>query len=73
MIPGSDTSKEEKKVDKNSVRENIMSMMQLLKSKYNFRYNTVMKFVEYMPKEKLVALVKALICSMNIPCVTRVV
>ena len=41
-----------KKVDKNSVRENIMSMMQLLKSKYNFRYNTVMKFVEYMPKEK---------------------
>ena len=52
MIPGSDTSEEEKKVDKNSVRENIMSMMQLLKSKYNFRYNTVMKFVEYMPKEK---------------------
>ena len=34
MIPGSDTSEEEKKVDKNSVRENIMSMMQLLKSKY---------------------------------------
>ena len=52
MIPGSDTSEEEKKVDKNSVRENITSMMQLLKSKYNFRYNTVMKFVEYMPKEK---------------------
>ena len=52
MIPGSGTSEEEKKVDKNSVRENIMSMMQLLKSKYNFRYNTVMKFVEYMPKEK---------------------
>lgn len=52
MIPGSDTSEAEKKVDKNSVRENIMSMMQLLKSKYNFRYNTVMKFVEYMPKEK---------------------
>ena len=52
MMSGSDTSEEEKKVDKNSVRENIMSMMQLLKSKYNFRYNTVMKFVEYMPKEK---------------------
>ena len=52
MIPGSDTSEEEKIVDKNSVRENIMSMMQLLKSNYNFRYNTVMKFVEYMPKEK---------------------
>ncbi len=29
-----------------------MRMMQLLKSKYNLRYNTVMKFVEYMPKEK---------------------
>ena len=51
-IPGFRASEEEKKVDKNSVRENIMSMMQLLKSKYNFRYNTVMKFVEYMPKEK---------------------
>ena len=51
-IPDSGTSEEEKKVDKNSVRENIVSMMQLLKSKYNFRYNTVMKFVEYMPKEK---------------------
>ena len=51
-IPGSDTPEEEKKVDKNSVRENIVNMMQLLKSKYNFRYNTVMKFVEYMPKEK---------------------
>lgn len=51
-IPGSDTPEEEKKVDKNSVRENIMSMMQLLKNRYDFRYNTVMKFVEYMPKEK---------------------
>ena len=51
-IPGSDTPEEEKKVDKNSVRENIVNMMQLLKSRYDFRYNTVMKFVEYMPKEK---------------------
>ncbi len=41
-----------KKVDKNSIRENIVNMMQLLKSRYDFRYNTVMKFVEYMPKEK---------------------
>lgn len=41
-----------KKVDKNSIRENIENMMQLLKSRYDFRYNTVMKFVEYMPKEK---------------------
>ena len=40
------------KGDKNSVRSNIVNMMQLLKSRYDFRYNTVMKFVEYMPKEK---------------------
>ena len=52
LMSESDTPKEEKKGDKNSVRENIVNMMQLLKSKYNFRYNTVMKFVEYMPKEK---------------------
>ena len=41
-----------KKEDKNSVRSNIVSMMQLLESRYDFRYNTVMKFVEYMPKDK---------------------
>ena len=41
-----------KKVDKNSIRENIVNMMQLLKSRYDFRYNTVMKYVEYLPKEK---------------------
>ena len=41
-----------KEVDKNSIRENIVNMMQLLKSRYDFRYNTVMKFVEYMPKDK---------------------
>ncbi len=52
MMSGFSTSEEGKKVDKNSIRENIVSMMQLLKSKYDFRYNTVMKFVEYMPKEK---------------------
>ena len=51
-IPDSGAPEEEKKVDKNSVRENIVNMMQLLKSRYDFRYNTVMKFVEYMPKEK---------------------
>ena len=43
---------EGKKVDKNSIRENIVNMMQLLKSRYDFRYNTVMKYVEYLPKEK---------------------
>ena len=51
-IPDSGAPEEEKKVDKNSVRENIVNMMQLLKSRYDFRYNSVMKFVEYMPKEK---------------------
>ena len=43
---------EGKKVDKNSIRENIVNMMQLLKSRYDFRYNTVMKYVEYLPKDK---------------------
>ena len=38
--------------NKNSVRTNIMNMMQLLKSRYDFRYNTVMKCVEFLPKEK---------------------
>ncbi len=38
--------------NKNSIRTNIMSMMQLLKSRYDFRYNTVMKCVEFLPKEK---------------------
>ena len=55
MIADSGTAEaknDNKKEDKNSVRSNIVSMMQLLKSRYDFRYNTVMKFVEYMPKEK---------------------
>ena len=51
-IPDFRAPEEGKKVDKNSIRENIVSMMQLLESRYDFRYNTVMKFVEYMPKEK---------------------
>ena len=51
-IPDFRVPEEGKKVDKNSIRENIVNMMQLLKSRYDFRYNTVMKFVEYMPKEK---------------------
>ena len=41
-----------KKIDKNSIRENIVNMMQLLESRYDFRYNTVMKYVEYLPKDK---------------------
>lgn len=51
-IPDFRAPEEEKKVDKNSIRENIVNMMQLLESRYDFRYNTVMKFVEYMPKDK---------------------
>ena len=51
-IPDFKAPEEGKKVDKNSIRENIVNMMQLLKNRYDFRYNTVMKFVEYMPKEK---------------------
>ena len=51
-IPDFRAPEEGKKVDKNSIRENIVSMMELLKSRYDFRYNTVMKFVEYMPKDK---------------------
>ena len=51
-IPDFRAPEEGKKVDKNSIRENIVNMMQLLKSRYDFRYNTVMKYVEYMPKDK---------------------
>ena len=51
-IPDFRTPEEGKKVDKNSIRENIVNMMQLLESRYDFRYNTVMKYVEYMPKDK---------------------
>ena len=36
----------------NGVRDNILKMMQLLRNKYDFRYNTVLKCVEYLPKEK---------------------
>ena len=51
-IPDFMAPEEGKKVDKNSIRENIVNMMQLLKSRYDFRYNTVMKYVEYLPKDK---------------------
>ena len=59
MIADSGTEEEDsneknnnKKEDKNSVRSNIVSMMQLLENRYDFRYNTVMKYVEYLPKDK---------------------
>ena len=55
MIADSETAEaknDNKKEDKNSVRSNIVSMMKLLESRYDFRYNTVMKYVEYLPKDK---------------------
>ena len=55
MIADSRTAEaknDDKKEDKNSVRSNIVSMMKLLESRYDFRYNTVMKYVEYLPKDK---------------------
>lgn len=59
MIADSGTAEEDsneknnnKKEDKNSIRSNIVSMMKLLESRYDFRYNTVMKYVEYLPKDK---------------------
>ena len=55
MIADSGTAEaknDNKKEDKNSVRSNIVSMIKLLESRYDFRYNTVMKYVEYLPKDK---------------------
>lgn len=55
MVADSETAEaknDNKKEDKNSVRSNIVSMMKLLESRYDFRYNTVMKYVEYLPKDK---------------------
>ena len=55
MIADSETAEaknDNKKEDKNSVRSNIVSMMQLLENRYDLRYNTVMKYVEYLPKDK---------------------
>ena len=43
---------EKKKENSNGVRDNILSMMQLLRSRYEFRYNSVMKYIEFLPKEK---------------------
>ena len=54
MLADSETAEENdnKKEDKNSVRSNIVSMMKLMESRYYVRYNTVMKYVEYLPKDK---------------------
>lgn len=42
----------EGKNNNNGVRDNILNMIQLLRSKYDFRYNSVMKYIEYLPKKK---------------------
>lgn len=49
--PWVDDNEEEQKED-NGVRVNIVRMMRLLRSRYDFRYNVVMKYVEYQSKEK---------------------
>ena len=35
-----------------SIKDNITSMMNLLKEKYELRYNTVMKYTEYLEKDR---------------------
>lgn len=49
--PWADDNEEAQKED-NGVRVNIVRMMRLLRSRYDFRYNVVMKYVEYQSKEK---------------------
>ena len=49
--PRADDNEEEQK-ENNGVRVNIVRMMRLLRSRYDFRYNVVMKYVEYQSKEK---------------------
>lgn len=49
--PWADDNEEAQKED-NGVRLNIVRMMRLLRSRYDFRYNVVMKYVEYQSKEK---------------------
>ncbi len=43
----------ENEKDKGEGKSNdIVKMMQLLRSRYEYRYNTVLKYIEYLPKEK---------------------
>ena len=42
----------EGKEEQMGVRDTILQMMKILTDRYEFRYNTVMKYVEYMPKDK---------------------
>lgn len=47
-----DNSKENVDKDGKELSDNIMSMIGFLCKKYDFRYNSVMKFTEYRPKDK---------------------
>ena len=47
-----DNSSERVEKDSKELSDNIMSMIGFLCKKYDFRYNSVMKFTEYRPKDK---------------------
>ena len=47
-----DNSKEDVDKDGKELSDNIMRMIGFLCKKYDFRYNSVMKFTEYRPKDK---------------------
>ena len=47
-----DNSKEDVDKDGKGLSDNIMRMIGFLCKKYDFRYNSVMKFTEYRPKDK---------------------
>ena len=47
-----DNSSEYVEKDSKELSDNIMSMIGFLCKKYDFRYNSVMKFTEYRPKDK---------------------
>ena len=47
-----DNSEEDVDKDGKELSDNIMRMIEFLCKKYDFRYNSVMKFTEYRPKDK---------------------
>ena len=47
-----DNSEEDVDKDGKDLSDNIMRMIRFLCKKYDFRYNSVMKFTEYRPKDK---------------------
>ena len=46
-----DEESNQENVQKENIGDNILKMMNFLKDKYDFRYNTVMKYTEYKKKE----------------------